>query len=537
MFRIHILLLVSIICLTLFATGFAVEQPVQRGLELLTPAEKQNAEIQLDLESGSSENAQAVARQIEELWNKGSFDEALHLFDELATLTDLSRASVWGTWRTPVLTNSPDRFGTDVLISTRDSVRTLEMEIHRPSGNLMAIIMNEGDGWTTTMSSVLSTDGGATWYEKQWLGVSWVMHSVTAAVWHNHCYVANYDGSWVKLRRFRWDTGLTGSFPSGGSTWDVIPSTYATEVVLRCNDGFPDNDFLYIAVGEATGTVDLFRIDPAITLHGMTSGITDFDRGLDAAVSPSIWYPIFASYISPSDYCTIARYQGTTSQFETKRTAYVGGSVQDETAIDVYGMDVVCIYEYQAGSHILYESYSTDIGVTWDTRNLEPPAYSPSLTMRGGAGLARAYSRQVMAPVRTGRFRWVSQDSIHLSGEPAVQYTDNWTAFQQDIEYIGDDEYGIAYVSSDYQAWFDRGDGCCQERGNVDRITGTGGAINVADLTYLVAYLFIGGLEPPCIIEGNVDGIGGTGGPINVADLTYLVAYLFIGGPEPPPCP
>ncbi len=70
---------------------------------------------------------------------------------------------------------------------------------------------------------------------------------------------------------------------------------------------------------------------------------------------------------------------------------------------------------------------------------------------------------------------------------------------------------------------------CCQVRGNAD---GQGG-INVADLAYLVSYLFDGGLAPPCYEEGNADGEGG----INVADLTYLVDYLFFNGPAPPPCP
>jgi C1A family cysteine protease/PKD repeat protein len=69
---------------------------------------------------------------------------------------------------------------------------------------------------------------------------------------------------------------------------------------------------------------------------------------------------------------------------------------------------------------------------------------------------------------------------------------------------------------------------CCQNRGNVDGI----GGINIADVSYLVSYLFEEGPAPPCEEEGNVDGIAG----INVADLTYLVDYLFHEGPEPPPC-
>jgi hypothetical protein len=76
--------------------------------------------------------------------------------------------------------------------------------------------------------------------------------------------------------------------------------------------------------------------------------------------------------------------------------------------------------------------------------------------------------------------------------------------------------------------------GCCVGiRGNVD--FDTDDQVNVADLTYLVDYLFRGGLPPECIEEANVDGDPDEN--INVADLTYLVDYLFRGGPSPQPCP
>ncbi|MFH1374197.1 MAG: T9SS type A sorting domain-containing protein [bacterium] len=69
---------------------------------------------------------------------------------------------------------------------------------------------------------------------------------------------------------------------------------------------------------------------------------------------------------------------------------------------------------------------------------------------------------------------------------------------------------------------------CCLNRGDVDG----SGATDVGDLTYLVAYLFQGGPEPPCPEEGDVDGSGA----MDVGDLTYLVAYLFQSGPPPPDC-
>ena len=78
---------------------------------------------------------------------------------------------------------------------------------------------------------------------------------------------------------------------------------------------------------------------------------------------------------------------------------------------------------------------------------------------------------------------------------------------------------------------------CCSNRGNVDGIVGASGPVDVADLSYLVAFLFAGGPNPPCMEEGNVDGVEGPSGLIDINDLTYLVSYLFSGGAPPPNCP
>lgn len=61
-------------------------------------------------------------------------------------------------------------------------------------------------------------------------------------------------------------------------------------------------------------------------------------------------------------------------------------------------------------------------------------------------------------------------------------------------------------------------------------VSGDGNGPNIADLTYLVAYLFGGGPPPPDMQTADING---SGGDPNIADLTYLVAYLFGGGPDP----
>jgi len=74
---------------------------------------------------------------------------------------------------------------------------------------------------------------------------------------------------------------------------------------------------------------------------------------------------------------------------------------------------------------------------------------------------------------------------------------------------------------------------CCNHDGIHGDVNYDFSGPNIADLTYLVDYLFRGGPPPPCYEEGDVNGDGN----INVADVTYLVDYLFRGGPAPPACP
>ncbi|HWR84189.1 MAG TPA: S8 family serine peptidase [Candidatus Deferrimicrobium sp.] len=63
-------------------------------------------------------------------------------------------------------------------------------------------------------------------------------------------------------------------------------------------------------------------------------------------------------------------------------------------------------------------------------------------------------------------------------------------------------------------------------RGDVDHTL----THNVADISFLVAYLFQGGQEPVSFQAGDAN----RNFAINVDDLTYMVAYLFQGGPPPP---
>jgi len=76
--------------------------------------------------------------------------------------------------------------------------------------------------------------------------------------------------------------------------------------------------------------------------------------------------------------------------------------------------------------------------------------------------------------------------------------------------------------------------GCCVNyRGNMNGDVAD--EIDIADLTYLVNYMFLSAPAPPCAEEGNID--GSPDGLIDISDLTYLVNYMFGSGPLPAACP
>jgi hypothetical protein len=72
---------------------------------------------------------------------------------------------------------------------------------------------------------------------------------------------------------------------------------------------------------------------------------------------------------------------------------------------------------------------------------------------------------------------------------------------------------------------------CCRARGDVNR---SGGDPDIADIVYLVDYIFRSGPPAGCPVESNVNGDQDLA---DISDLVYFVDYMFRSGPVPVPCP
>jgi hypothetical protein len=55
------------------------------------------------------------------------------------------------------------------------------------------------------------------------------------------------------------------------------------------------------------------------------------------------------------------------------------------------------------------------------------------------------------------------------------------------------------------------------------------GSVNIADVVYLVSYIFSGGPAPVPLASADVD----CGGTVNIADAVYLIEYIFTYGAAP----
>ncbi|MBU8933606.1 MAG: hypothetical protein KOO62_06330 [candidate division Zixibacteria bacterium] len=525
-------------------------------LRLMTTAEQENAEINLILDDTENYPIEAsdLVKQFETLWNSGSYEPALDLFDQLTTLVGMENIDVVTRYRTHITTVQPGGRYTEVNFCPYDSVYDVELCVSSEDPNILfASVLHEGDGYVCQLKMFFSVDGGSSWDLTSSLGSGGWHESISMTYINGYCYVAKQTSS-NRLRLFRYSNsdGSLVDFPEAG-TYVTIAAVDLKEMVISTDEDAQP----YLSVFGMNSDGDLFLgtgfepFDVSDWGSGFLPEVDDISHGLDGLYTVGGTYDRLISYYSESDQLKLVSYSMLPPGWTVQKTWDMYNiSSSWVTSLSSYGNSIACVADvfrlstglsecvvatnrlgYFESAYFMTPYYNTDSIKT----------YTPAIDMRGGGAVGVCYFMyNSSAGMWSERFAIAPFDDLEdvetLRDRPQMSYTDLYMNqdIRPDLSYIGSSNFGIVWVAghTNDKGYFTRM-GCCVPpiRGNVDYELPD--EINIADLTYLVSYLFTGGSEPPCMEEADINGDG----EINIADLTYLVSYLFTGGPPPVSCP
>jgi hypothetical protein len=442
--------------------------PARAGLEGMTLAEKENSFINIELATGVPVEAYQLAGRIEDLWNIGDFTKALQLFPQLESLADGRGIAIGNTWRIPIETENDPLWFRDVRIGNHSGIFDNELDIHRASGNLFAVLAFIGGGnrhWSVN----LSTDSGDSWAETYNWWADYDFIDVGAIVLDDYCYVGyigNADRTETRLQRFGYVDGGSATFPNGSSHVTAFTTTGPiAEIALTSNQDY-DNDRIYYYALLGDGTVSYFYDDAdCMDFEEIDPGVTEARRGLSACTNENFgtYYTLF-SYLTADEKVKIYGL-GTDGAWSELVSYNVNSNSADYTSIGAYGDTITCVFDYFNGTVLTCRylvSYSG--GQYWLYGNVgrspEIRIGCPALSARAGGGVAMIYRSELDFCI--GHYIW--RDYFGNWPYPTVYAEYALSYNQPDIEYMSGDDYGIVYLRlSDNRAFFNRQKPNCLE--------------------------------------------------------------------------
>jgi len=447
------------------------DNPFYHCLRILTLEEKKNAIIEIEYMMPVSKEIEYFSQEIEQQWNNGHFDEALQMCAELEKMEGVKGNALIGIqWRIPISAPAVD-WGTDVLVSSRDSIFILAMDRHIASGNLFAVLGFTGDGMGSRWTVNISTDGGANWAETYALGgFNYVMKDVDGAVCTDHFYVAYTGGltaapnvmAWLKT--FKAADGAADTFPDGSVSYKVFETTdpdTIMDVEFSTNQDEFNNRLYYLAIIK-NGLIRFFWGYPdVVSWTEITTGVTDALQGLDANWNYNFSdYWLVFTYFDDADSLLMYGIEGNTWN---RLTGYlVNGTYSYSTTCCGGWCDTLfCAFQYQHTN--LEVRYLVRYGSAggWYWGRLAPDTlvnnFTPDVTLRGGGGTHGVYRGPY---TNYAYYRYRGYGGAWSTPE---QYNEQYASgdVRAEIEFVDVGAYGVLFrtpVAQNAVCYFDRSD-------------------------------------------------------------------------------
>ncbi len=309
------------------------------------------------------------------------------------------------------------------------------------------------------------------------------------------------------------DAQYMSSMPNS-SGWDLYNVRFTapracTLATVTVDGYFPGSPAARLYIWTSDGTYPASVIDSVDVPRGAfpSSGTAVIDiSGKNVAFGQGEEFHIGITNVDPTPGDTLWIYMDNGEPPQYRSCLYDNGSWR--TLYDVWGHD----YNFLMRAEVRYPP-EPEVVITTTTLPDGGAGWPYDQTLKATGGLS-PYSWDVSAGLLPDGLSLDSSTGA-VSGVPTTADTFNFTirATDSDSPPLSDIQHLSIVIAP----------AIC---GDVDV---SGGEPNVADLTFLVDYLFLAGPPPPVMEAANVDGKGG----INVVDVSYLADYLFFDGPDP----
>lgn len=534
-------------------TGDESYTPLWRHLEMMSPAEKENAVIRFETLIDLPREVIEESVEIEKLWEAGDHDGAIERLHDLEPAAGRHLA-ISTHWKTPIPTSLPGD-GPDVQVDVRSEVYNMDLDFHEGTGNLFAVLMRRGSNnprWTVN----ISTDNGLSWNETySWIFTSDVL-STSAVVVSDYLYIAYVapDGhGYLYNARIRRCSVSNGGV-DGIYGYKIVfnKGVNIDQVALTANPDTSNSRIYYFTILN-DGTLTYHWDDTAgSSWTEIATGVTDAAYSLDASFNPGY-----------ADKFVMASYHSTTGRVKVAMRSLAGWEVDDlddgagRTAIAAYEDTLIVVYPdyYVNGLGIKY-NVSYNAGLTWAFGDVVVPGvgeyfHGHDVTGRRGGGFNVIYCQDVGGPVNP---LWYVRRDYGTPGWTApeqINEVDVHVGLRMNIEWLpplpggGPHEYGSLwigyYLKQERYAFFQRSDGdigfFSADVYTID--AGTGGTVNLSldagatngERNYLILG-GVTGIEPGFNLPGGFVTL-----PLNwdaftdvVLDLTNTVVFQYFLG-------
>jgi len=438
-------------------------------LEILSPQERQNAQIEIMFMESVSKEVENYARSIEQAWNSGAFEHAFNMLGQLNAMQGVQGNAVIGiTWRTPKPAPLSD-WGDDVLISARDSVFVLAMDRDNATNNLFAMIGFTGDGQGSKYTANFSSNGGATWVETYALGgFAYVMQDLDACACGDFFWVSYTGGlssaanSMCWLKRFQASDGQAVNMPNGSITHNLFSTTLPDTIMdleITSNHDQYDNR-LYVVAILKNGIVRAFwGYHDQVNWTEYSIGITNALQGLDANWNynyDSVF--VLVSYVNNSNQVELWGKAVNWHQFHS----YGISNTYSYFTTSCCGWGDTLFYTFNyVGTYVQVRYLVQYGGGSWLYGFLAPDTtnnnYTPDVTLRNAGGTHGTY-RGPSTSAAYYRYRGYSG-----TWSTPEQYNDHTASgnVRPEIENMSGGNYGILYrtpMDALGVCYFDRSD-------------------------------------------------------------------------------